>query len=268
MHSVMDAEPTTTEAPAAAAAAPVAAPAAAAPAAAPAPAAAAPAGTPVAYAFRDMRLKVGDRVQLEPPPQMSAGRVTINVVGWVDGESLILSAPMTARGRLALRSGEIVMLRAFTGRNAFAFRSSVLHSLTPPFHLLHLSFPDNVTGIEVRSSPRYRVDLPVEVGADGGKPAVQARMDNISSTGALVTALEPLGAPGDKLKLAFEVDLHGVQTRLKLQAVVRAVKTEEENGEAPRHRHGVEFVDLAPNDKLVLGALVWFYMYEHPRQAA
>lgn len=36
----------------------------------------------------------------------------------------------------------------------------------------------------------------------------------------------------------------------------------------PRNQYGVEFRDLQPNDRLILGSLVWHQMYEHPRSVA
>jgi hypothetical protein len=36
----------------------------------------------------------------------------------------------------------------------------------------------------------------------------------------------------------------------------------------PRYQYGVEFRNLQPNDRLILGSLVWYQMYEHPRSVA
>ena len=33
------------------------------------------------------------------------------------------------------------------------------------------------------------------------------------------------------------------------------------------HQYGVEFEDLTPNDRLVLGSLLWFEMHEHPSES-
>lgn len=234
-----------------------------------APATPAPASPPKAapHTFADMRMKVGDRAQLEPPSQMNAGRVPVRIVGWVEGRSLIVTVPMTNSGRLALQKGENVLLRVFTGSSAFAFKGTVLKAPRPPFDYLHLTFPDKVEGLEVRSSPRYRVNIEARAVPAGGAGAVDARIDNISATGAMIESAEPLGSAGEEIKLDFDFSLHGVPSALKLTATIRTAKSAEDAAGAPRHQHGVTFKDPPPHDLLLLRALVWYEMHEHPRNA-
>jgi hypothetical protein len=228
--------------------------------------AAVPANTPAPAAkppfqFRDMRLKVGDRVQVEPPAQLGTGRVSAKVVGWVEGQNLILTIPQTPAGRLCLHAGEFVVVRAFTGRSAFAFSCTALRGTAKPIDFLHLSFPDRIDGVDVRSSPRFRVALPAEVHAEGSQ-AVQATIDNIGSTGALLVCANPLGGIGDRVQVAFDIVLHDVPLSLALQAEIR---TAERAVDTAQYRHGVSFVEPSTNDRLVLAALVWFNMYENPK---
>jgi Flagellar protein YcgR/PilZ domain len=221
----------------------------------------APAAKPP-FQFRDMRLKVGDRVQIEPPTQLGTGRVSAKVVGWVEGQNLILTIPQTPAGRLCLHAGEFVVVRAFTGRSAFAFSCTVLRGTAKPIDFLHLSFPDRIDGVDVRSSPRFRVGLPAEVHAAEGSEAVQATIDNIGSTGALLVCANPLGAIGVTVQVAFDIVLHEVPLSLALQAEIR---TAERAVDTAQYRHGVSFVEPSANDRLVLAALVWFNMYENPK---
>src|SRR5262249_1537194 len=60
----------------------------------------------IKYGFYDMRIKVGDRLQLEPPKQTGVSRAAIAVVGWVENRTLIVTPPATRDGRLSLREGE------------------------------------------------------------------------------------------------------------------------------------------------------------------
>jgi hypothetical protein len=223
-----------------------------------------PAAAPgrLSWRFRDMRLKVGDRVQIELPVQLGSARVSARVVGWVEGYSLVLTLPHTSAGRLCLHAGEKVVVRVFTGRSAFAFGCSVLRStLKPPCDYLHLSFPDVIDGVDVRSSPRVRIGLAAMVTPAGGGEAVAATIDNIGSTGALLVSQAPLGSPGGRIRVAFELVLHEVPISLALEADIRS----EDAGEGGHFRHGVAFVEPSPNDRLVLAALVWFNMYENPK---
>ncbi|MCC7487607.1 MAG: flagellar brake protein [Burkholderiales bacterium] len=215
-----------------------------------------------------MRLKVGDRAQLEPPPTAGGGRVAVRIVGWIENECLIVNMPPVQRVRLGLLEGETVMLRVFTGQNAFAFRSSVLKKYTPVSEYLQLSFPRRVEGVAVRNSPRYRIDIPARIVLPAGGEPVLAHMDNIGITGALLDAPAPLGERGASLRVTFDLVLHDVPVSLSLAATIRSIQSDETAGATPRHRHGVSFENIAPNDRLILAALVWYHLYENPRRAA
>jgi len=230
----------------------------------------APAAAPATaeLGFQDMRLRVGDRAQLEPPAQTGVGRLQVSIVGWVASRCLIVTAPRTPSGRLDLRPGEIVLLRAFTGRRAFAFRCTVLKRSAPPFEYLHLSFPDKVQGLEVRNSPRVRVDLPGKAAPAGAQGEVALQVENLSATGALLVAPEPLGAIGETVSLKFEFTLHEIPVPLVLQCAIRSIRGGQDSAGAPCHFHGVSFEGLANHDRLMLSAFVWFHMYENPGLAA
>jgi hypothetical protein len=215
--------------------------------------------------FRDMRLKVGDRVQIAPPAQTGAGRLSASVVGWVEGRSFIVTIPQTPMGRLCLHAGEIVVVRAFTGRSAFAFSCTVLRSTVQPCDYLHLTFPDRIDGVDVRSSPRFRLGLPAQVTPAAGAEAIQATIDNIGSTGALLVCDNPLGAMGDTVEVAFDVVLHDIPVSLALRA---EIKTADQSADGAHFRHGVFFLEPSTNERLTLAALVWFNMYENPKLSA
>lgn len=215
--------------------------------------------------FRDMRLKVGDRVQVQPPAQIGVGRVSAKVVGWVECQSLILTVPQTPVGRLCVQAGECVVVRAFTGRSAFAFSCTVLRSTAKPSDYLHLSFPDRIDGVDVRSSPRFRIQLPAQVSVAGGNEPHAVTIDNIGSTGALLVCDYPLGAVGDGIDVAFDFELHDVPVALALRAEIRTL---DQSPDATQFRHGVAFVEPSANDRLILAALVWFHMYENPKLSA
>jgi len=238
-------------------------------AAAPAPASPAAAGRAPALAscFTDMRLKVGDQVHLEPPRRVAGGRATVMLLGWLAGQSVIVSAPQNAAGRLVLQAGDLVLLRVFTGRSAFAFRAAVLKAAHQPFHYLHLSFPDKVEGVEIRSSPRCRVRLPAAITA-AGSVASQGNILNIGTTGALIETAEPLNRDQGLIQIACSFELHGVPVSLELRAQVCGEKSNPTADGSARRQYGVEFKHLQPNDRLILGSLVWYQMYEHPRSVS
>jgi hypothetical protein len=218
------------------------------------------------YTFAQMHVKVGDELSLEPPSQTGGGRTSVMVLGWLEGQSLIVTAPQSNGVRLALQQGELVLIRAFTGKSAFAFRATVQKTAHQPFDYLHLSFPNKVEGVDIRTSPRCRLNLPVTI--TGGVAAGQGNIVNIGTTGALIETAGPLAQDGDMLQIAFSFELHGVPVSLEVRAQVHAKKSAAAPAATPIHQYGVEFRDLQPNDRLILGSLVWYEMYEHPQSVA
>ena len=231
---------------------------------------ASPIPTPTAkslYTFAQMHVKVGDQLSLEPPSQTGGRRTSVMVLGWFEGQSLIVTAPQNKGGRLVLQQGELVLIRAFTGKSAFAFRATVQKTAHQPFNYMHLSFPDKVEGVDIRSSPRCRLNLPVAI-TSGGRAAGQGNILNIGTTGALIETTGPLAQDDDMIQIAFSFELHGVPVSLELRAQVHGKKSTAAHDATPRHQYGVEFRDLQPNDRLILGSLVWYEMYEHPQSVA
>jgi len=225
-------------------------------------------------AFADMHLNVGDQLHLEPPRWVAHERLTVNLLGWLDGVSLIISAPQKSGQRVVLQVDDMVVLRGFNGRNAFAFSAAVTNVSRRPFAHLHVSFPDKVECVAVRSSPRCRVRLPARITAGGA--VVEASILNIGTAGALIESANPLGEDAGAVRIAFSHKLHGVPVSFDLQATVCGAKSAAPPAEsagaagaagAPVYQYGVEFTDLQPNDQLMLGSLVWYTLHENPRSA-
>jgi len=88
---------------------------------------------------------------------------------------------------------------------------------------------------------------------------------NIGTTGALIEVAGALQKEQNQIKLSFSFELHGVAVSLNLTAQVCGEKSVSNVDGVPLPQYGVEFQNLQPNDRLILGGLVWYRMYEHPR---
>jgi hypothetical protein len=149
-----------------------------------------------------MRLKVGGQVHLELSQTISGGRAVATVLGWLEGVGLMVAAPQNSTARLRMLEGEIVLLRAFTGKSAFAFRATVLKAAHQPFQYFHLSFPDKVETVEIRSSPRCSVHMPATISADG-KNVGHGNILNIGTTGALIETVEVVNQEQSVVNITF-----------------------------------------------------------------
>ncbi|MEI8030652.1 MAG: flagellar brake protein [Comamonadaceae bacterium] len=221
-------------------------------------------GSAQASLFADMHLRVGSQVHLDLSMAASGGRATTTVLGWLEGVSLMVTAPQSATGHRRLLERERVLVRAFNGKSAFAFRATVLSAVHQPFQYFHLSFPDTVETVEIRSSPRCRVRLPGVISV-GGKTVGQGAILNIGTAGALIETEETLTQEQGVIQITCSFELHGVPVSLVLHAKVRDTKGESAGSDKTHHQYGLAFEQLQPNDRLILGSLVWYQMYEHPK---
>lgn len=218
--------------------------------------------TPQPYSFEDMRLKVGDRMQLEPPQSVANNRYMVRLLGYLDGRSMMVTAPALASNQHPLIEGDRLVVRIFSGQGAFGFKSFVERLIRSPFEYLHLTFPKDIEGVIIRKSPRVRTELAARARSAGAES--EATFVNLSASGMLLNCESPLGEVGGTLKLEFSLDLFGTPTSLKLNAHIRTSTVLNADPDNPKHQHGLEFVDLSANDTLVLQAFVHQTLVETP----
>ncbi|ADE11885.1 flagellar brake protein [Sideroxydans lithotrophicus] len=226
-------------------------------------------GAKTSFGFDDLNLKSEDRLQLEPPAQLSHERFTVKVIGFLRGSSLLVSMPITANGlRLQLREKEKVVMRSFSGQNAFGFACTILKICKIPYEYMHLSIPGDIQGIMIRKAPRVRTRIIAAVrGSKSGEAEqISALISDISANGVSLESRSALGGKGDTLNLSFRVQLHNIDAYLSLKGIIRATFTTGQDGTAkpPLVRHGIEFQDLPPNDSVILQSLIYQQLIENP----
>ena len=72
------------------------------------------------YTLTQVRLRLGDQHHLEPAHRIGVGRTSVMMLGWLGVQCVIAPAPQNTVGRLVLQEGELVLIRSFTGKSAFA----------------------------------------------------------------------------------------------------------------------------------------------------
>lgn len=223
------------------------------------------------FTFEDMKLKVEDRLQLEPPAQLTRERFTVKVIGFLRGASLLVSMPITANGlRLQLMEKEKLVMRSFSGQNAFGFACTIERICKIPYEYMHLSFPEDIQGIMIRKAPRVktRIIAAVQDVKTGAEKQISALISDISANGVSLEARQSLGDKGDTLNLAFRVQLHNIDAYLSLKGIIRAVFTVDpaDHSKTALIRHGIEFQDMQANDSVILQSLIYQQMIENPHK--
>jgi c-di-GMP-binding flagellar brake protein YcgR len=225
------------------------------------------------FSFQDMRLRVGDRIQLQPPATVSQERYIVRLIGYLENATLLVTMPLENGLRVPLRENDKIVARVFTSQKAFGFTSTVERVCKIPYDYLHLSFPYAIQGSVIRKSPRVRTKIITSIArpeeTDESKRQ-SGLIVNLSADGALVRARQPVAEKGQLLRLAFRVNLHSVDAFLTVNAVVRSLFRDEngEGGGAPMHNHGLQFQDLKPNDSVILQSMIYQQMIEQPQTIA
>ncbi|MDX5446703.1 MAG: flagellar brake protein [Zoogloeaceae bacterium] len=211
------------------------------------------------FHFSDMHLQPGDRLQIHCPAHPEHARHISRVIGFVEGESLLVSVPSPRGVRVGFMENELVVVQAFSRGSAFAFKCTVLNVCRRPFAYMHLSFPDRIRGSVIRKATRVRIDIEADVTATSGS-TVRGRIGNLSATGALLIAPSKSGQVGDSLRLVFKVKLHDVATDIAAEARILKV-----SGEEGAWQYGVEFCEQSSQERTILRSLVYQQMIENPR---
>ncbi|APW43732.1 flagellar brake protein [Rhodoferax saidenbachensis] len=221
------------------------------------------------FPFDAMNLKVGDRLQAQVPANVSTERCSVRLIGFMPGLSILVTAPVAADGtRLQLMEKDVLIMRVFSSQNAFGFACDIQRVCKLPYNYLHLSFPKEVQGTVIRKSARVRAKIIAKVFLERAADTELAGIiSNLSANGALLDARRNTAEVGDVMRLNFRLKLHNIETTLTLRAAVRAVIEDEalkQSGTTLAH-FGLEFVDMQPNDQMLLQSMVYQKMIEQPQ---
>jgi len=225
------------------------------------------------FTFDDMKLKVESRLQLEPSNQLARERFLVKVIGFLRGASLLVTVPIAAAdGRpLQLKEGQKVVMRSFSGQNAFAFACTIKRIIKIPYEYLHLSFPDVIKGVVIRKAPRVKTNIIAVVQNTNSLNAGEqftAFISNISANGAALDAKRPLGEKGDILNLAFRLNLHKIDAYMSIKGVICTVLSgkADDISDPEIIRYGIEFQSLQQNDMVILQSMIYQQIIDNPHQ--
>lgn len=221
------------------------------------------------FPFDAMNLKVGDRLQVQPPAKVSTERCPVRLIGYLQEQSMLITAPTAAGGApLQLMPGDQLIMRVFSGQNAFGFACDVQRLCKLPYSYLHISFPKKIQGTVIRKASRVKTKIIVKVRTErGGVAEHTAVISNLSANGALLDGRRTMAETGDSIQLTFKLKLHNIEAELSVAAKVRTVfddETLKQSGTSLAH-FGLQFMDLDPNDQMLLQSMVYQHMIERPQ---
>lgn len=227
-------------------------------------------GNRLRFTFDDLKLKAEDRLQLQPPAHMTRERFLVKVIGFLRGNTLLVTTPVLDNGmRVPLIEGEIVVMRSFSGQNAFGFACTIERVCRLPYEYLHLTFPESIEGVVVRKSQRVKTRIIAAVknlSSASTNENAPAFICNISADGVALEAGQVLGSEGDIINLAFHVSVHNIEVFLSLDGIILSIMNchATDITDPETVRHGIKFRQLELNDTVILKSMIYQQIIEHP----
>jgi hypothetical protein len=207
--------------------------------------------------FKDINPQVGSRLQMSlrnGPKQLI---YYTELIGYSDGEYLIVRTPFENGLSIPIKVEEPVTLRILSGVDVFTMTSKVKTLFRAPHHYMHLGFPTDIQSIALRGAIRAKVNLPVQVNGKVGAGFIS----DISVTGAAIIANEPLGRLNEEALISFEFPIKPTNqsARIDTSATIRSIQElpSKKKDAPPRVTHGVSFHELELTSQVMLLNLVY-----------
>lgn len=209
-----------------------------------------PVGKEVVASMDEVHWRVGETLQLQPHDNLNV-RYAVHLIGFLKNRSVFVTAPTVDGKFVLIRDGQTFVVRAFSGKRAYAFTAAAMKSMHSPHPYLLLSYPKEVRCTIVRQSAR--IDVKIIASVSLGKPerTTAATLIDLSMGGTSVIVKEPLGIKGEEGRIKFKVNAADVDAYLNIPIVLRSIaKLDTGDG----YRHGIEFVNVPDIERLTLSA--------------
>ena len=202
---------------------------------------------------------VGEALRLEvrAPHQ----KLSVKLLGYRDPFSIMVSAPRATAGGALIHEGTRMTARLMSGNYLCTFETRLLHVQARPYPHWHLEYPARIDCRRVRKETRTPINLsvrvePEEAGLGAGDQSCSAICRDISLHGACLEASRILAQPNEQVFVTVRVSVAGMDHLLLLPACIRNVQ-QQETGPIPVISHGVEFVELEEDARLILAGFVY-----------
>ncbi|WP_455203554.1 flagellar brake protein [Kaarinaea lacus] len=219
-------------------------------------------------AAEELALDIGDVLQMQFLPDESHARHYVKVIGYLPDRSLIVTTPHINGKVMLVREGQRVAIRIMSRVNIIAFTGSVLRSCARPYPYLHISYPEELQTLALRSAERVSFSTTAQVresrlGAGASTPMTSVTVQDISTTGALLIHSAPLGEVKDLLSMYMPMQVANGEEKFNTVAIIRNVRERKTAEGQVEYLHGVEFQMAGRSDVIMLHAFV----YEHIAKA-
>ena len=218
------------------------------------------------FSFDDMQLKVGHKLQLKLSSQLrSSVEIKSNsyvstLIGYVQDSTLIVTMPASDQfvGEPYVE-GDQVQVSLFSGNSVFNFTVFVDKIIKVPFKYLHLSFPKEIQGQNIRKSRRIKCNIQGSI----IERSIPVSIIDLSICGAGISSDITLGSTGTTITLSFTITVLDKEIPLTIKSTIRSAKEINKNAQKIIC-FGVEFIDIKSEQIHTLRHLIYQEIVEHP----
>lgn len=201
------------------------------------------------------KLRVGDPMYMQSSPE--APRLVIKLIGYLKNKGLVVTVPESESELVMLRDGQSFIVRFFSGQNAYAFTTVVVKQTSVPYPHVHLSYPKEVRGREIRKGSRVDVELIAAIATEpGGGHTASGKIVNLSTGGGALRAKTRLGEKDHVINVKFKLLIGELPSYVSFDCVIRAASEDADPSGMP-YLYGLQFLEPDPAMSLALTAFVY-----------
>ena len=208
--------------------------------------------------FSKNRLLPGDSLQIQTISDDSTTRYQVRFIGVYAPHSVLVSLPVVMGKLVFMKEGKELLVRAFVGKDAVAYRAQVIKARLSPYPYMHISYPESVQTMRIRKTARVPVDIVAAV--ISGTAEYSARINDISCGGARLSSKQVLGAEGDEIATKFRINSGTAEVYLNVTSVILNSAPDELNPAVVTT--GIRFLNLKEKYRLYLQNLVFQQMMD------
>ena len=200
----------------------------------------------------DVRWCVGETLHMQALVETDI-RFVVKLIGYIKGKSVLVTAPIVDGKYIMIRDSQSFVVRAFQGKKAFAFTVMAIKSVFSPHPYLHLSYPKQINSSIIRNDARAQVKIIASLAFKNPDRTAAATLLDLSLGGTSGIVKQQIAEKQEHGTISFKINVVGNEGLLTIDFIVRSVApTEDGDGK----RYGFEFLNLTPQNRLILSAFV------------
>lgn len=204
-----------------------------------------------------VKIGIGDALQLQDSSSTKQ-RHYVKLIGYLNKKSVLVSHPVQDEKLLPVKEGQSFLVRGFSAAKTYEFAANVTAVCLAPYPYLHLSFPAEITTINMRSALRIRLRLECSVESPSAAIKLAATIGDMSVSGARIQAKTEFGRVDEEVKVSFRLVIDGEEQLFVVPAVIRNLRNEtDNNGGEGFVMHGLEFLQPEGRERAALQNFIY-----------